>query len=584
MARPQWRVLDVRLALVGVVLVAAWIGIGLRLVDVQALQADEYAAQGLDQRVRQEALPAARGTIFDRDGVELALTIKAVTVVADPSLVEDALAAAELLSPLLGVDRDELQSKLSAPGSRFAYLARRLERKDTEEIEFAVEEAGIAGIFFRDEFKRVYPAGALASQLVGFVQDDEGIGLEGLEYQYDEELAGEPGVRLIERDPYRNPIPQGQLLVEPPQHGADMVLTIDREIQFITEQALIGSLAENGALAGTAVVIEVATGEVLAMATVPTYDPNDRSRVDADWFRNRAASDMYEPGSTLKVVTIAAALEEGKVEPSTEFVLPAELAIELEPEPKVYTDVGRRTAEAMTVAEIVSRSSNIGTIMIQQEIGNQLHHQYLEAFGLGKQASGDLPGEATGRLRAVSDWCETTCGPSTAIGYRVDVTPLQMAAVFAAIGNDGVWVEPHVVREVIHADGARDVFQPLRRPVVSEQTAVTLQRMLQGVVEAELGTGKRALVAGYSVGGKTGTTEKYLVDEGVYSDEDRIASFIGIAPAQNPRVAIAVVLDSPHGEAADGNDLKFGGVSAAPVFSRIAEAALHRLGVSPDVR
>jgi cell division protein FtsI/penicillin-binding protein 2 len=165
----------------------------------------------------------------------------------------------------------------------------------------------------------------------------------------------------------------------------------------------------------------------------------------------------------------------------------------------------------------------------------------------------------------------------------VDVTPLQMAAVFAAIGNDGVWVEPHVVREIIHADGSRDVIQPIQRPVVSEQTAVTLQRMLQGVVEAELGTGRRAAIAGYSVGGKTGTTEKYLVEEGRYSEDDRIASFIGIAPAQDPRVAIAVVLDSPHGELADGSDMKFGGVSAAPVFARIAEAALHRLGLAPDV-
>jgi cell division protein FtsI (penicillin-binding protein 3) len=582
-ARPQWRVLDVRLALVGVAIVAAWIGIGLRLVDVQALQAEEYAAEGLDQRVRQESLPAARGTIFDRDGVEVALTIKAVSVVADPALVEQPRAAAELLAPMLDVPHDELLAKLSTPGSRFAYLARRMERKDADAIVAAVEEAGITGIFFRDEFKRVYPAGALASQLIGFVQDDEGVGLEGLEYQYDEALAGEPGVRLIERDPYRNPIPQGQLLVEPPQHGADMVLTIDREVQFIAEQALIESLEQNGAVAGTAVVIEVATGEVLAMATVPTYDPNDRSQVEQSWFRNRAASDMYEPGSTLKVVTIAAALEEGKVEPSTEFFVPAELSIELDPEPKVYTDVGRRKPEAMSVAEIVSRSSNIGTILIQQAIGNELHHHYLEAFGLGRQASGDLPGEATGRLHAVSDWCETTCGPSTAIGYRVDVTPLQMAAVFAAIGNDGVWVEPHVVREIIHADGSRDVIQPIQRPVVSEQTAVTLQRMLQGVVEAELGTGRRAAIAGYSVGGKTGTTEKYLVEEGRYSEDDRIASFIGIAPAQDPRVAIAVVLDSPHGELADGSDMKFGGVSAAPVFARIAEAALHRLGLAPDV-
>ena len=582
MARPQWRVLDVRLALVGVVIVLAWLGVGARLVDVQALQAETYATQGVDQRLRQEDLPAARGTIFDRDGVELALTVKAVSVIADPSLVADPVEAAGVLAPLVGAEEADLYRKLANEDSRFAYVARRLERQHAETVAAAVEDSGISGVFFRDEFKRVYPAGPLASQLLGFVQDEEGAGLEGLEYQYDEELAGRPGIRSIERDPYRNPIPQGQLLVEPPEHGADIVLTIDREIQFITEQALIEAVETTEAQSGTAIVLDVETGEILAMATAPTFDPNDRGRVDPTLFRNRAVTDMYEPGSTLKVVTVAAALEEGAVQPTTEYPVPAELVIDLEPEPKVYTDVGRQFPELMSVADIVSRSSNIGTILLQGEIGNETHYQYLKAFGLGAQASGDLPAEATGRLRPVSDWCETTCGPSTAIGYRVDVTPLQMTGVFAAIGNDGVWVEPHVVREVIHVDGQREVFQPIQRPVVSAETATTMQELLQGVVESQLGTGQRAAVAGYSVGGKTGTTEKFLFDEGAYSEDDRIASFIGIAPAVNPRLAIAVVLDSPHGEAADGSDLRFGGVSAAPVFAHIAEAALHRMGVPPD--
>ncbi len=220
--------------------------------------------------------------------------------------------------------------------------------------------------------------------------------------------------------------------------------------------------------------------------------------------------------------------------------------------------------------------------MIQGMLGNEIHYRYLSSFGLGREVSGELPGEATGLLRPVDDWCATTCGPSTAIGYRVDATVLQMAAMFGAIGNDGVWVEPHVVKEIIHPDGSRTEVEPMRRPVLSEETARTMQALLRGVVESERGTGRRAAVAGYTVGGKTGTTEKFLPDVGAYSEEDRVASFIGIAPATSPQIVVAVMLDTPSGEDEDGNDLRFGGVSAAPVFAEIVEATLHRLGVAPD--
>ena len=580
MARPQWRVPNVRLTIVGAIFVLAWIGIGARLVDVQAVNADSYADQGLDQRVKQEELAAARGTIFDRDGIELAVTIGAVTVFADPEFVTDPTGAARTLSPLLGLPEQGLLAKLTAD-SRFQYIARRLTRSEAAVIREAVEDAAISGVFFQDEPNRVYPAGSLASQLVGFVRTDDLVGIEGLEYQYNEILEGEAGRQIVERDPYRNPIPQGQYIVEPPVHGADVVLTIDREIQFAVEQALATAVEQTGAT-GTIVVMDVTTGEILAMASAPTFDPNDRSVADPASFRNRAVADMYEPGSTLKVVTIAAALEEGLVTSGTTLPLPAKYTIPLDPDPKVYTDVGRRKPTELTVAEIVARSSNIGTITIQAMLGNDLHHQYLASFGLGQKASGDLPGEATGLLRPADEWCDSTCGPSTAIGYRVDVTVLQMAAVFATIGNNGVWVEPHVVAEVVNADGSRDVFEPIRRPVLSQETARTMQLLLQGVVESERGTGSRAVVAGYTVGGKTGTTEKFLPDIGVYSDEDRIASFIGIAPISSPRIVVAVMLDTPRGVDDNGDELRFGGVSAAPVFAEVVEAALHRLGVAPD--
>ena len=581
MSRPQWRVPDVRLTIVGAMFVIAWIGIGVRLVDVQAMNADSYAERGLDQRVRQEELAAVRGTIFDRDGVELAVTVGSVTIFTDPAFVSDAEVTARVLSPLVGLSESDLVTKLTAD-TRFVYLARRMERDEAARVRDVVEATGISGIFFQDEPTRIYPAGSLASQLVGFVRLDDLEGIEGLEFQYNDTLEGEPGRQIVERDPYRNPIPQGQFIVEPPTHGADIVLTIDREIQFAVEQALAGVMAETEATAGSVVVIDVQTGEVLAMASSPTFDPNRRAGADPSSFRNRAVADMYEPGSTLKVVTIAAALQEGLVEAGTTLTLPPKYIIPLDPDPKVYTDVARRREEEMTVAEIVARSSNIGSITIQAMLGNETHHQYLSSFGLGQRASGNLPGEASGLLRPVADWCETTCGPSTAIGYRVDVTVLQMAAVFATIANSGVWVEPHVVKEIIHADGSRDVFQPVQRPVLSQETARTMQLLLQGVVESDRGTGSRAAVAGYTVGGKTGTTEKFLPEIGAYSDDDRVASFIGIAPIGAPRIAVAVMLDTPSGEDHNGDDLRFGGVSAAPVFAEIVEATLHRLGVAPD--
>ncbi len=568
---------DSRLLVLGIAFAVAWAGIGYRLVRVQGFEAEDHAARGEQQRVRTEDLTAPRGTIYDRDGVELAVSIDAITVTVNPAELEDPVALARLLAPMVGEPRHVLRQRFTKPGSQFAYVARRLESAEAEQIRRFVRDSDIAGVYFSAEPKRVYPAGSLASQVVGFVRDDDMAGLEGIEWKYDEALAGVPGQQIVERDPYGNPIPQGEFIVDPAQPGADLILTIDREIEFAAQQILAQAVADTNATAGTVVVLDVDTGEVLAMASAPTFDPNNRTGADPSAYRNRAVTDVYEPGSTLKVVTVAAALEEDVVTPRTSIRVPAKLEIG----DKNYTDVGRKKPRQMTVSEIVAQSSNVGTILIQDLLGNDQHYRYLAAFGLGAAASGDLPGEASGHLENVRNWCDTTCGPSTAIGYRVDVTPLQMASVFAAIANDGVWVEPHVVREVIRADGTRERFRPTERPVVSAATARVMRLMLQGVVES--GTGTLAAIDSYTVGGKTGTTEKFVPGEG-YSAEDRIASFIGIAPIDDPRIVVAVVLDAPHGELEDGSDLKFGGVSAAPVFAAVAEAALHRLGVPPDAR
>jgi cell division protein FtsI (penicillin-binding protein 3) len=567
--------------IVGVVFVAAWISIGYRLFQVQVVEAAEFVADGENQRIRVEEIPAKRGTIFDRDGIELAVTVDLPSVVADPSQIVDPEGTASLLAPLVDGDVAQLVERLDQPEAEFAYVARHLDLGVADEVRNVIEEHQVEGIYIRNEPYRVYPAGDLAAQLIGFVQQDNQEGLEGLEAKYDDLLTGTPGTQILERDPEGTPIPLGELEVEPPIAGYDVRTTIDPQIQYVAQQAAADALVDTGAEAATIVVLNPRNGEILAMATAPTYDPNDRTTIDPATLRNRAVTDVYEPGSTLKVVTVSAALDQGIVTPQDSWWVPAEYEVDGKEEP--YSDVGRTEGREMSVAEILLNSSNVGTIQIQEKLGNQLHYQYLQAYGLGQVSGDSIPGEVAGMLHPVEDWVSATAGASTAIGYRVDVTALQMAAVFGTIANDGVWIEPHVVSELINPDGSRDVTVPSQRPVLSRETASQMRTLLYGVVEQ--GTGSRAIVPGYAVGGKTGTTEKFLPDEGAYSEEARIASFIGIAPIDDPQLVIAVVLDSPQGEVEeDGRmvELKFGGVSAAPVFARVAETALQALGVPPN--
>ncbi len=581
MGRPRWRVADIRLVLVGVVLVAAWISIGYRLFEVQGVHAAEYAEPGFDQRVRHEETPAKRGTIYDRDGIELAVTVNASTVVANPSVITDPVATAGALAPVLGLDEASLATRLADPESQFTYVARRIDAAVADRVRDVISQQDLEGLSIIAEPDRVYPAGTLASQVLGFVRQDDQAGLEGIELEYDDLLSGTPGTRILERDPYGVEILSGELLVEPAIPGSDLVLTIDREIQSAAQEAADQALIDTNAAGATIVVLEVGTGDILAMASAPGFDPNQRDTIDSGAVRNRAVTDVYEPGSTLKVVTISAALEEGIVTPDDSWLVPAEL--EIPPKEEPYSDEGRTEGAVMSVADIVAHSSNIGTIQIEQQLGNDDFHRYLSSFGLGQSTGSGLPGEVSGLLRPAEEWCPNVCGPSTAIGYRVDVTALQMAALFSTVANDGVWVQPHVVQEIVDSDGTTESTEPQQRPVLSQATAETMRTLLGGVVE--VGTGHRAAIDGYTVGGKTGTTQKYLSEEGIYSEDDRIASFIGMAPLSDPRIVVAVVLDSPHGEITEGDrsvDLRFGGVSAAPVFAQVTEASLNRLGVAPD--
>lgn len=579
-----WRPGDLRLLLVGVVFVLVWGVIGFRLFDLQGAQAVELATVGFDQRISEQTILPQRGTIFDRDGVELAMEIDGWNVVVDPSMLADPAATTDVLAPFADDQRSVLLETLTegwGSGDRYAEIAMRVNNAHKEEIERAIasynadvpKSERITGVFYRKQPLRVYPAGSVASQVIGLTAFDDGSGIEGLELTFNSELEGEPGRRIVERDPQGRVIPQGHVLIEPATPGSDIVTTIDREIQFAAEQSLTKALMQTDAIGGAIVVLDPDTGAILAMASGPGLDLNDRSQVSPAVLRNRAVADVYEPGSTLKLLTVAAALEEGVVNPDTLINTPSEIEIG----DFTYEDHGANPAQ-MTVSDVVANSSNVGTIEIQRHVGSDRHYDYLTKFGLGQRTGLDVAGERHGILYPTSQW-NTTSGSSIAIGYAVHTTALQMAAVYATVANDGVWTEPYLVSEIVQPDGNRIDTNARSRRILSPDTAADLRAMLGKVID--VGTGSRAALTDYTAGGKTGTTDKFDVERGEYSS-DTYASFIGMAPLDNPRVVVAVVLDTPRGFLVDGTPLSLGGASAAPVFAEVAQNALHQLGVAPD--
>lgn len=581
-ARPEarsriWKRGDARLFIVGLAFVVAWAGMGFRLFNLQGAQAVELATRGFDQRIREAEIAAPRGTIYDRDGVELALTVDGWNIVVDPDLLDDPAEAATVLAPFSEKDVKTLTADLvqaQAIGSRYEEIAVRVRNDQKAVIAAAVDEADLPGVFYQPVPLRVYPAGSVAAQVIGITRYDDGDGVEGLEKTFNSELVGDPGRLIVERDPYGRVIPQGETLLEPATPGSDIVTTIDREIQFAAEQALAGAVENANAIGGSVVVMNPETGEILAIANWPLVDLNDRSSYDADAMRNRAATDIFEPGSTLKAVTISAALEEGIVTPDTPIDTPKRVTIG----EFTYTDDGYNPPW-MPVKDVIKKSSNVGTIEIERRLGRELHYEYLSKFGLGTTASLDVAGENFGPLRPTSDWTLTT-GSSIGIGYAIGTTAVQMAAIYSTIANDGVWTEPYLVKEIRPATGEPITTTPRVRTVLSPETAQTMRWMLGRVVE-DKGTGRRAKMDAYTAAGKTGTTNKFDTEIGQYVEATN-ASFIGMAPLDDPKVVVAIVLDSPSGLAPDGVELSLGGASAAPVFKEVAQAALHQLGVIPD--
>ena len=561
-----------RLGLLGVGLALAWLGMGVRLYQVQVVQAKDLAEEGTEQRQTERQLIPQRGNIFDRNGDPLAMTVEAVSIYAHPQELEEPVFVAQQVGGLLGRDPNELLAELQS-GSSFVYLKRQVELDLAEQV----MSLGIPGIYSHDEAKRVYPTGTIASHVVGFVNVD-GVGLEGIEYEFEDQLRGVPGVVTFEQAPSGVPIPWAPSQSTPAVPGDDLITTIDLPIQYTAEQACQETLVTTGATSCWIVAMEVETGAVLAIAGAPQFDPLLRQSSDGSPFANFAVRGMYEPGSTQKLITVAAAIEDGVVGPDTVIGAVTD-QIELRPGAcksatdevfGCYSDFTEHETEDMAVIDVFRESSNVGTIRIAQMMTRDQIAGYLDLFGLGGPTGLDYPGEASGLIN-LDPSCQT-CPLSAAIGYGVAVTPLQMAAAYGAIGNDGVWIQPHILDFSHGLNGRNEEFPTASHQVVSERTAYLMRQLLSQVVEA--GTGISAQIPGYEVGGKTGTADK-LGEDGRYTDIT-MASFVGLAPIDDPKIVVAVVVDGPAYE------FRTGGLAATPAFAAVMEQALHRLGVTPD--
>jgi cell division protein FtsI (penicillin-binding protein 3) len=539
----------------------AFAALAVRVTQLQVVGGDRYRAMALDQRLRDIPLAAERGSVFDRNGRDLAISVEQSSVYADPTLVADPAAYARALAPVVGTDEATLLARLSDRSRRFVYVARTVD----DAVAAQVAELALPGVGFVPEPERRYPPGDLVAAVVGRV-GGEGYGLDGLEALYEDVLAGTDGVVVVERDQHGREIPDTERRRVEARRGADLVLTIDQAMQYQAMRTLADQVTATGAGGGMAVVLDVRTGDVLAMVTVQGASGGEPARPARAGERNRPLTDLFEPGSTNKVVTVATALEAGVVGPGTTFPVPMTMVVGDE----VYEDVHPHGVVQWSVTDIMRESSNVGTIMIAQRLGKERLARALRDFGLGERTAIDFPGQPDGLLLDPDEYY-TTGLASTSIGYGVAVTAMQMLDVYATVANGGETRPPRLLHETIDADGTRRRVpsEPGRR-VVSAATAATVTEMLTEVVRA--GTGACAAVRGYTVAGKTGTARKPRPGGGGYSDET-MASFAGFAPAEDPRLAAIVVLDDPG--------TQYGSRAAAPVFAEIMQWALTRVRVPP---
>jgi len=521
---------------------------------IQVVEGPGYEAMASRQHRETIEIPAGRGTIYDRTGKPLAIGEQATTVYADPRHVVAPAKAAVKAGAALGLDPDVLYPTLRDRTKRFVFVQRKADPTRAR----ALQEQHVTGFGFYAEERRTYPQGSVASHLLGFAGTDNK-GLDGLERSLDKTLAGKPGYEIVVRDPSGQAIDVVTSRAERP--GRNVVLTLDHQLQASAEQLLSIYVRRWQAKGATAVVMDPRTGAILAMANAPTFDANGFMYAPAEARRNRAVTDLYEPGSTFKIVTVAAALEDNVVAPDSSFVLAPTINVA----DRVIREAHTRGTERMSVRRILAESSNVGTVTLAQRLGGAQLASWIDRFGFGATTGSELPGESAGMVLPFGSWSGSTIG-TVPIGQGIAVTPLQMVGAYAAIGNGGVMPPAHVISKI----GGKKVRHGAGRRIVSQHTADRMTAMFRDVVLE--GTGTEAAIPGYTVAGKTGTANK--VENGVYASK-YVASFVGLVPARKPRLAILVMVDEPKGQI-------WGGVVAAPLFRDIARFALQYLEVPPD--
>ena len=535
-----------------------------RLVWLQVVNYGDYTQRAAKQQQRSIEVSPVRGNIYDRRGNELAMTVSVDSVFAVPSEVPDIHSAAQVMGRVLKADATEIEARMRASHA-FAWIARKIDNATSARI----RALNLKGVYFQKESKRFYPKGELAAQVLGYVGlDDDGLG--GVEREFQSKLTGKPGKMLITMDNKRRWLGRVE---KQPDPGENVVLTIDEKIQYIVERELARAIDETHAEAGTVIVENPHTGEVLALANWPTFNPNIFNRVNPQALKNRSVSDIYEPGSTFKIVTLAAALEEKITNPDE--VVDCQMGSIVVNGLRIHD---HHPYAGLTVSQILEHSSDVGAIKIALRLGEERFDRYIRAFGFGTQTRIELPGETRGMTKPVSRWSKVSIG-AISMGQEIGVSPLQLASMVSTIANDGLYVAPRILAGTTAPRSTPQLIAfhpPMGRRVISPLTAAQMKHMMEGVVLR--GTGKKAILDGYSSAGKTGTAQK-IDASGKYSHRQHIASFGGFAPVNNPAVTVLVVLDSPAG----GYPHDGGGEAAAPVFARIAQQVLAYMNVPHDV-
>jgi cell division protein FtsI (penicillin-binding protein 3) len=551
--------MNIRAVILSTAIICGFVAVVVRLGDLMLFNHENLAQRAERQYQGERDILAKRGGIFDRRGRALAVNLDVESVYVNPREIESSRDAAKALARLMDTNYGAALKKVSAEKD-FVWGKRKLDPALIDEV----KERKIKGLGFLDEVKRCYPKGTLASHVVGFVGIDNQA-LEGLELWYDGTLQGRDEKVRVTRDASGRTLSDG---IQFQNGGNNLRLTVDEGLQYIVEDALGNAMKHWSAASASAIMMDPYTGEILAMANRPNYDLNYPAEFVVSDRRNRGLTDTYEPGSTFKVVAAAAALEERVVDPETKFDCSAG---KIEVGGMVVRDV-HRDHSVLTFREVIQRSSNVGTVMIGQKLGEELFYKYATRFGFGRKTGIDLPGEAPGSLNPPDKWSGTSLA-ALSIGYEVSVTPLQLLVAYSAIANGGYLVKPHLVSEIISPEGVflyRFLSNDAER-IISESTAETIREILVSVTH-EGGTALNASVEGNRVAGKTGTTRLVDSETGTYSTERYVSSFVGFVPADRPKVAIVVVVREPEGAI-------YGGQVAAPFFRDIADKTLAYLNI-----